>query len=64
MTKFADQLVDDLVREHGARLAAPAAPAPKRRLVTHLLLVATGAAGVAAAVARVLATGGGTPPTP
>src|ERR1700761_6237054 len=59
MTKFADQLFDDLMREHGAALAAPA---PKRRLVTRPLLLTTGVAGAAAAaVAGVLVTGGGTP---
>ena len=63
MTKFADQLFDDLMREHGAALATPPATAPpKRRLVTRPLLLTAGAAGLAvAATGGVLAAGGGTP---
>jgi hypothetical protein len=63
MTRFADQLFDDLMREHGAALAATAVPArPKRRLVTRPLLLTAGTAGLAVAAAGgVLAAGGGTP---
>jgi hypothetical protein len=64
MTRFADQLFDDLMREHGAALAAPPVTAPpKRRLVTRPLLLTAGVAGlaVAATAGGLLATGGGTP---
>jgi len=63
MTKFADQLLDDLMREHGSTLALTRPPAvPKRRAVTGRALLATGAGGAAvAATVGVLVAGGGTP---
>ncbi len=61
MTKFADQLFDDLMQEHGATLADVRGPAPRRRVARPALLAA-GAAGAAAAVtAGLLTPGGGTP---
>jgi hypothetical protein len=64
MTKFEDQLYADLIREHGAALAATRPPAASRRhLTSRRALLATGAAGLAAAatIAAVVAAGGGTP---
>src|ERR1700761_5008869 len=64
MTRFADQLFDDLMREHGAALAASPAPAlPKRRLVTRPLLLTAGAGALAAVAAAggILAARGGPP---
>jgi hypothetical protein len=65
MTKFADQLLDDLMREHGPALAhaRPAATGPRPAVTGRKLLLA-GAGGVAvaaAAAAGVLVAGGGTP---
>jgi hypothetical protein len=63
MTKFADQLFDDLMREHGPALARTKVPAaPKRHLATRPVLLAAGVGGVAvAATIGTLAVGGGTP---
>jgi hypothetical protein len=63
MTRFADQLFDDLMREHGPALArTTVATAPKRHITARPVLMTAGAGGVAAAVAAgVLAAGGGTP---
>jgi hypothetical protein len=63
MTKFADQLYDDLMRRHGATLAQTSPPAPSRRPITSRgALVATGAGGLAAAAtAGFLVTGGSAP---
>jgi hypothetical protein len=62
MTKFADQLFDDLMREHGPALARTRPPAPRRHFATRRTLLAAGAACAAvAAAAGVLAAGGGTP---
>jgi hypothetical protein len=64
MTKFADQLLDDLMREHGTALAhaAPSAPRARHAVAGRKLLVAgAGGAAVAAAAAGVLVAGGGTP---
>jgi hypothetical protein len=63
MTKFADQLFDDLMREHGTSLNQAGLPAaPRRRLASRPVLVTAGAAVVAVgATAGVLASGGGTP---
>jgi hypothetical protein len=63
MTKFADQLLDDLVREHGtalahARPASPTRHAPRRGT---LLATGTGFVAVAATVGGLMASGGGTP---
>jgi hypothetical protein len=63
MTRFADQLFDDLMREHGAALARTTVPAaPKRHLTARPVLLTAGAGGVAvAAAAGFLVAGGGTP---
>jgi hypothetical protein len=64
MTKFADQLLDDLMREHGPALAHARPPtAPARHAMAGRKLLAAGAGGVAvaAAAAGVLVAGGGTP---
>ncbi len=64
MTRFADQLFDDLMREHGSALAHTRVPAaPKRHLAARPVLLTAGAGGlaVAATVGTLLATGGGTP---
>jgi hypothetical protein len=63
MTKFADQLFDDLMGEHGSTLAQTRAPAPERHTAPRRTLIAAGA-GVAAAAATVgglMASGGGAP---
>lgn len=63
MTKFADQLLDDLMSEHGPVLAHARPPtAPARHAVAGRKLLMAGAGGVAvAAAAGVLVAGGGTP---
>jgi hypothetical protein len=62
MTKFADQLFDDLMREHGPALARTRPPAPGRHIATRRTLLAAGTAGAAvAATAGVLVARGGTP---
>lgn len=64
MTRFADQLFDDLMREHGSALAHTRVPAaPKRHPAARPVLLTAGAGGlaVAATVGSLLATGGGTP---
>lgn len=63
MTKFADQLFDDLMREHGPTLASTAMPAAqKRHPATRPALMAVGVGGVAAAATvGTLVAGGGTP---
>jgi hypothetical protein len=63
MTKFADQLYADLMREHGAALATARQPAASRRhIASRRVLLATGAGGLAvAATAGTLVAGGGTP---
>jgi hypothetical protein len=62
MTKFADQLFDDLMREHGPALAATRVPAaPQRRVARPVLLAAGAGAAAVAATAGLLAAGGGTP---
>jgi hypothetical protein len=58
MTKFEDQLFGQLMAEHGHRLRAVERPAPVRRRVRRPVWLATGAAGVVAAVtAAVMALG-------
>ena len=58
MTKFEDQLYQELITEHGHHLHAPHRPAPGRRRVRRPVWLATGAAGaVAAGTAAVLALG-------
>jgi hypothetical protein len=63
MTKFADQLYADLMREHGSTLARTTPSAASRRHITsHRALLATGAGGLAAAATvGALAAGGGAP---
>lgn len=62
MTKFADQLFDDLMREHGPTLARTRVPAPKRHLAARPVLLTAGAGGLAvAATVGTLVAGGGTP---
>ena len=58
MTKFEDQLYQELITEHGHHLRAPQRPAPARHRVRRPVWLATGAAGaVAAGTAAVLALG-------
>jgi hypothetical protein len=65
MTKFADQLFDDLMREHESTLAhtrPTRPPAPRRHIATRRTLLAVGAGGVAAAAtAGALVAASGTP---
>jgi hypothetical protein len=64
MTKFADQLLDDLMREHAPALAHARPPAARaRHAVTgrKLLLAGAGGVAVAAAATGVLVAAGGTP---
>ena len=62
MTKFADQLFDDLMREHGETLAGTRVPTPKRHLATRPVLLTAGAGSLAvAATVTTLAIGGRTP---
>jgi hypothetical protein len=64
MTKFADQLFDDLMREHGSTLTNARTPAPRRHLATRrtLLAVGGGSVAVAAAAGVLVATAGGNVP--
>jgi len=63
MTRFSDQLFDDLMRDHGEALARTAVPtAPKRHLTARPVLLTAGAGGLAAVAAvGTLVAGGGTP---
>ncbi len=63
MTKFADQLYADLMREHGSALAQTRPPEASRRAIApRRVLLASGAAGLAAAAtAGALLAGGGAP---
>jgi hypothetical protein len=68
MTKFADQLFDDLMREHGPALPHTGPPGhPGRRFtaspvkVRRTLLAGAGTLAVAGAVAGTLVAGSGTP---
>jgi hypothetical protein len=58
MTKFADQLFDDLMREHGSTLTTIGAPAPRRHVGTRRALLAVGGGGVAVAAGVLVAAGG------
>jgi hypothetical protein len=63
MTKFADQLFDDLMREHGSTLTNARPPAPRGHIATRRALLAVGGGGVAvAAAAGVLVATAGTDP--
>jgi len=58
MTKFEDQLLGQLVAEHGHHLRAVERPAPSRRRVRRPVWLATGVAGAVAAItAAVMALG-------
>ena len=58
MTKFEDQLFEQLMTEHGHQLGAAERPAPARRRFRRPVWLAAGAAGTAAAVtATVMALG-------
>jgi hypothetical protein len=63
MTKFSDQLFDDLMREHGPTLRDTTLPAQTRRHITTrgALLAGGGTLAVGAAVAGVLVAQSGTP---
>jgi len=63
MTKFADQLYDDLMRQHGSLLADTRPHAASRRhIAPRRVLLAAGAGGLAvAATAAGLAAGSGSP---
>jgi len=63
MTKFADQLYDDLMREHGSLLADTKPHAASRpRIAPRRALLAAGAGGLAiAAAVGGLVAGGGSP---
>ena len=63
MTKFADQLFDDLIREHGSTLTNARPPAPRGHIATRRALLAVGGGGVAVAAAAgvLVATAGANP---
>jgi hypothetical protein len=61
MTKFEDQLYQQLMTEHGHRLHAMQQPAPARRRLQRPVWLATGAVGVAAATTATVMTLGSTP---
>jgi hypothetical protein len=63
MTRFTDQLFDDLMQEHGPMLAGMKLPAaPKRHLAPRPVLLTAGAGSIAVAVTvGTLVAGGGTP---
>jgi hypothetical protein len=62
MTKFADQLFDDLMQEHASTLAHTRPPTARRHITRRRTLLAAGAGGVAvAATAGALVAGSGTP---
>ena len=64
MTKFADQLFDDLMREHGSTLTNTRPPAPRGHIATRRALLAVGGGGVAVAAAAgvLVATAGANRP--
>jgi hypothetical protein len=63
MTKFSDQLFDDLMREHGPALEHTRAPAHPKRQITarQALLAGGGTVAVTAAIAGTLVARSGTP---
>jgi hypothetical protein len=62
MTKFAEQLFDDLMREHASTLAHTRMAVPKRYFATRPVLMSAGASGLAvAATVGTLVAGGGNP---
>jgi hypothetical protein len=66
MTKFSDQLFDDLMREHGPALAQARPPAPRKRHITArgTLLASGGTLAAGAALAGALVAVNGTPAHP
>ncbi|HEY6497273.1 MAG TPA: hypothetical protein VIZ43_28690 [Trebonia sp.] len=63
MTKFSDQLFDDLIQEHGPQLAATRVPAAPKRRVAHPVRLSAVGGGIAAVAAAVgLLTAGGASP--
>jgi hypothetical protein len=64
MTKFEDQLFDDLMREHGSTLTHARRPTPRHHVATRRALLAVGGGGVAVAAAAgvLVATAGGSAP--
>ncbi len=61
MTKFEDQLYQQLMTEHGHHLRALQRPAPTRRRARRPVWLATGAAGAVAAVTAAVMALGSTP---
>ena len=61
MTKFSDQLFDDLMREHGPALAHTRPTHARRRVTARRTLLAGGTLAVAAAIAGPLVARSGTP---
>ncbi len=61
MTKFEDQLYQELVTEHGHHLDAVPQPTPARRRVRRPVWLAAGAAGAAAAATAAVMALGSTP---
>jgi hypothetical protein len=62
MTKFSDQLFDDLMRDHGQALAGVPVPAARKRHVPRPVMLTAGAGGLAAAAAvGTLVVGGAAP---
>jgi hypothetical protein len=62
MTKFSDQLFDDLMREHGPALAGIRVPAARKRHVARPVMLTAGAGGLAAAAAVGTLVAGGAAP--
>jgi hypothetical protein len=63
MNKFADQLFDDLMQEHGSALASARVSAAPKRRVAHPVRLSAVAGGIAAVAAAVgLLTAGGASP--
>jgi hypothetical protein len=62
MTKFADDLYDDLMRDHGRALADTRPPVARRSLASHRVALTAGVGGLAvAATAGSLVAVGGSP---
>jgi hypothetical protein len=62
MTKFSDQLFDDLMREHGPALAGIQVPAAGKRHVARPVMLTAGAGGLAAVAAVGTLVAGGAAP--
>lgn len=63
MTRFTDQLFDDLIREHGPELAATRMPTAPKRRVAHRVRLSAAVGGIAAigTAVGVMMTGGASP---